>query len=67
MKKFYKILFLYVIEFAIIFTVGSIMNWTLTGGFDLPGLIISAATSGLIIAVASSMFLIDMDGNWRVR
>jgi hypothetical protein len=66
MKIVPKFLFLFVIEFAIIFTVGSFMNWFFAAQINLLGLVIATATASVVVAFATTMLLLDSEGKWRL-
>jgi len=66
MKKLPKFIVLCVIEFAIIFTVGAFMNWIFVAEINQLGLVVAAATSGIVVAFVTTMLLVDTEGKWRL-
>jgi hypothetical protein len=66
MKKLWKFIILCVIEFAIIFTIGSLMNWIFAADVNQLGLAVAAATAGIVVAFVTTMLLVDSEGQWRL-
>lgn len=66
MKKFKKFILLCIIESAIIFVIGSLMNWMFAAYINLLGFVVAAVTAGIVIAFISTMLLVDSTGEWHL-
>jgi hypothetical protein len=66
MKKFPKFLLLFAVEFAVIFTVGSLINSIFAADVNAVGFLVAAVTASVVVAFVSMMLLVDAHGKWRL-
>ena len=66
MKKLPKFIMLCIIESAVIFVVGSLMNLIFDVDVNVWGFVVAAITAGIVIAFASTMLFVNSAGKWHL-